>query len=258
VIKPNDKPWFNNNINEAIKLRNRYFRRFKSSSNIHSFLQYKNQIRVITNLITSAKENYEKNLCNSVGTSLKNPKLYWNTIKKLMGNKFTSTIPTMVDPLTQNICSTNVEKANLFLKTISSKLHRRNLTPNNRIPHFLNRCVHNFIHNYITSADILKLLKNCEAEKACGPDNISNKMLKLIAPNISPILAKLFNKIIDSGIFPNQWKHGTVSVIYKKGDKNDPNNYRPITLLCNISKLLERLIFNPLLQHLLSNNLIYN
>ena len=57
-----DKPWFNDTIKRAIKLRNRYFRRFKNNSNIHYFLQYKNQVTHITNLIRIAKDIVMKNI----------------------------------------------------------------------------------------------------------------------------------------------------------------------------------------------------
>ena len=101
------------------------------------------------------------------------------------------------------------------------------------------------------------MLKDLVSDKASGPDNITNRMLKMSSNTMAPILTKLFNKIIDSGQFPEIWKSGIVTVLYKQDKKENPNNYRPITLLNTISKLFEKIIHNSILNHLLENNFIY-
>ena len=61
---------------------------------------------------------------------------------------------------------------------------------------------------------------------------------------VIPILCKLFNVILDYGIFPENWCNGTIIHVFKKGDKNDVNNYRGITLMSHLSKL-----FTPILNN---------
>ena len=62
-----------------------------------------------------------------------------------------------------------------------------------------------------------------------------------------PILCNLFNVILDSGIFPENWCNGTIIPVFKKSDKNDINNYRGITLMSHLSKLFTTILFNRLL-----------
>ncbi len=65
-------------------------------------------------------------------------------------------------------------------------------------------------------------------KKACGQDNISNKMLKLSSPYIIQALANVFNLILFSGDFPETWAEGLITPRYKQGDTVDPSNYRGI------------------------------
>ena len=108
----------------------------------------------------------------------------------------------------------------------------------------------------VTQSDIIEILKNLDISKANGPDNISNRILKNISGSISKPLARLCNKSLSSGIFPDKWKEAHVSPVYKKSDRQDKNNYRPISLLSNIAKILERLVFNVLYKYCMDNNIL--
>ena len=75
------------------------------------------------------------------------------------------------------------------------------------------------------------------------PDNISNRMLKAVAHEISVPLSILFNRSLGEGSFPDFWKCPNVLPLYKKGDKSALSNYRPVSLLSGVGKLLERIVF---------------
>ena len=104
---------------------------------------------------------------------------------------------------------------------------------------------------------MLNILNSLDPNKSSGPDKIPIKLLKMCALLIANPLSKLFNKSLESGKFPAVWKKACVTPIYKnKGSSSDPTNYRPISLLPNLSKILEKLVFNQIYQHLMENNLI--
>ena len=94
--------------------------------------------------------------------------------------------------------------------------------------------------------EVLCVLKKLEVAKASGPDDINNRLLKEMANQIAYPLTDIFNKSLVSGIFPSPWKRANVCAILKKGDPSLVNNYRPISLLSNIGKVMERIISDRL------------
>ena len=105
--------------------------------------------------------------------------------------------------------------------------------------------------------DVSKLIRNLQSGKATGPDNIPVVVLKHISPELSPILARLFNRCLRVGCFPTSWKFSVVCPVYKNsGDRQSPSQYRPISLLCIISKLFETIINQQIMSHLSEANLL--
>ena len=74
------------------------------------------------------------------------------------------------------------------------------------------------------------------------PSVSSNYIIKSSCEVVSPILMKLFNQCMEEGIFPDMLKIACIIPLYKSGDKNEPTNYRPISLLSSFSKLLEEIV----------------
>ena len=93
----------------------------------------------------------------------------------------------------------------------------------------------------------LRLLKR---SKATDPDNLPPGMLKDCSNELSGPLCYLINLTMINGIIPNEWKLAKVIPIFKYGDRTDPNNYRPISKLPILSKILERAMHSQLLDHL--------
>ena len=109
----------------------------------------------------------------------------------------------------------------------------------------------------VTELEVLKVLNSLHVNKSSGPDKIPNKLLKMTALLIAKPLANLFNKSLQLGSFPSPWKKACITPVFKqKGSNSDPCNYRPISLLPNLSKILEKLVFNKIYEHLIENNLL--
>jgi sarcosine oxidase/L-pipecolate oxidase len=96
----------------------------------------------------------------------------------------------------------------------------------------------------VSEQDILDMISTLDANKAVGPDIISNKMLIAVKVQISKPLCMLFNKSLHQNIFPTDWKLSHVIPLFKAGDKSFPSNYRPVSLLSCVSKLLEKIVLN--------------
>ena len=103
---------------------------------------------------------------------------------------------------------------------------------------------------YCSEEEVFELLSHLDTSKSNGPDGISARMLKHTAISITPSITWLFNLSIRIGKIPNAWKVSHVVPIPKSSTMHDPKNYRPISLLSILSKILEKHIFSLILCHL--------
>ena len=103
---------------------------------------------------------------------------------------------------------------------------------------------------------IKKLLGTLKPHKAAGPDKLKPLLLKETRDHIAPILQVIFTKSLETGQLPSDWKTANVVPIYKKGPKYLPVNYRPVSLTCICSKLMEHIIVSQIGKHLQNHNIL--
>ena len=107
------------------------------------------------------------------------------------------------------------------------------------------------------SDEICKILKESKPKTSAGHDNISTQFLKTVEQHIAIPISILVNISVQSGIFPDTLKLAKVIPIYKAKAKNDVSNYRPISLLSSISKIIERVVHRRLYSFLDVNDILY-
>ena len=88
---------------------------------------------------------------------------------------------------------------------------------------------------------VLSLLSKLSKSKATGLDKISAKLLRICADLIADCLSLIFNTSIATGIYPEEWKCSKVVRVFEQGDGADLDNYRPISIIPVVAKVLERL-----------------
>ena len=108
----------------------------------------------------------------------------------------------------------------------------------------------------VSTKGVEKLLSELDCSKSIGPDEIQTLVLKNCAQQISPILSKIFQESLDTGSLPLDWRSANVTAIFKKGDRHDPNNYRPVSLTSVCSKILEHIIHKHIVIHFEQNNIL--
>ena len=167
----------------------------------------------------------------------KNAKQYWNMLKQLA----------------------HVKPANIPLSSFEDYFNAVNnpndpfFTPDEDVIYFNERYVQtefsimfdelnlNFSHD-----EVLQSIKQLKTNKSGGPDNLINEFFIHGKIVLVPILCNLFNKIFETGIFPQEWSEGYIIPLHKKGPLNDVENYRGITLLSALGKLFTRMLNNRL------------
>ena len=103
---------------------------------------------------------------------------------------------------------------------------------------------------------IAKKIKKMKDNKSPGVDGIPPKLLKEIVEQISTPLAKLYNLSLEEGIVPSEWKEANIMPLFKKGSRNKPENYRPVSLTSVVYKLFETLIRDHMVEFLVKHKLI--
>ena len=97
---------------------------------------------------------------------------------------------------------------------------------------------------------VLKLLNNLNIYKASGTDGLSTRVLKVCSSEISPMLALIYNESLAQGTVPDDWRQANVAPVFKKSEKYNAANYRPVSLTCICCKTLEYIIVSNINKHL--------
>ena len=108
----------------------------------------------------------------------------------------------------------------------------------------------------VDTAGIAKLLGNIDPFKATGSDGLPPKLLRELSIELAPCLTLLFKASLRQGSLPEDWKTALVTPIFKKGSRNDPSNYRPISLTSVCCKVFEHIIYSSVMFHLESFHII--
>ena len=250
---PRDPPWITRPLRKMLKRKNRLYKSYKR----HGYKE-EDKVRLDTfrtechQAVEDAKLSYLTNLGNKAneGTS---QKLYWKIINRVMNKCRAPKIPSL---LVNNVFILNCrEKTNKINELFSNQCMP--ITNSSVLPRF------NFLTDKrvdqisIRRDEIISLVRNLNPNKASDSDGISGQMLILCDDTLTvPPLKMIFENILITSLYPDSWKLANVTPIFKKGDKQSANNYRPISLLPICGKMLEKIIFNNLYSYLNANNLI--
>ena len=171
----------------------------------------------------------------------------WKTLKQVLPSKTMSNVdPETISP----------DQFNDFFSNIGERLS----SDLNDVPlpdlSFLNiENEFNFLE--IDVNFVLRELLSLPLKTSLDVINMDNKLLHLSAPAIAPSLTHIFNLSLYQGLLPSDWKIARVTPIFKnKGDKSDPNNYRPISVVPTIAKIIEKAVKLQIVKYLTNNNLL--
>ena len=249
------KQWLSTSIKHAIKHKNKLYvkaMRHPTKDNMQYYKQYKNNLNML--LKTAERQYYDKILHDNRS----NLKKSWKIIKEVIKNSKNNT--TSKIKIGENYTTDPSKISNGFNnffanigKNLASKIPRSSIDPLQYLENFNANSIALYNTNNEEVSNIVKKLKN----SLVGPDEISSNVIKHTLNSVVDPLVHIFNLSITHGTFPNELKLAHVTPIYKNGDHFILNNYRPISILPVFSKILERLIYNRLVNYVTSNNILY-
>ena len=101
-----------------------------------------------------------------------------------------------------------------------------------------------------TKEHAVEQLKRLKTEKSPGIDELHPKFLHEVMEKIGEVLAQIFNKSMETGDVPQEWRDALIVPLLKKGNKSDPCNYRPVSLTSVVCKVMERIVKDNVVEHL--------
>ena len=233
------------NVRSCLLKRDRARRRANQSNSPELWRDY----RHLRNAAVSAVRRSKEEFFASIAKKIKSPRDFWKAYHSL--TKTPSHMPSEMS-LGDRSSSSTEGKAEMFNEFFTSCFNESSPSSSTIPPDSPNV----LSELEFTEGDVAQAIARLRPDTSTGPDNISARMLKLCSTSISEHLVNIFNSSVSSGKVPKDWKISRITPIFKKGDASVISNYRPISLLSLVDKLLERLIHTALLDHVLDNNIL--
>ena len=257
-------PWITRGLINAIAKKDRLYKNWKKSINRKNkhgdtklYEQYKTHRKIVKNLIIKAKKShYSKEFEKHSGNSKKT----WEIINKLRGKNKNNLKPSFVIDNERIICRRIIaDKFNNYFVSLASNLNREAYDgiPSENIPPFESYmfppCRSSIFLEDCSMEEVKEIISDFDSRKS---SDIPVTVIKATNDSISPILSKLYNNCMINGTFPDILKVGKIIPIYKKGNPENIENYRPISILPIFGKIFEKIIYNRLYSFIASKGIL--
>ena len=261
--KSNNKPWISAGILKSIKKKHNLYKNFIKEKQNHKKNELQNQFKQYRNILTNILKISKNNYCNKYFAEHKNNlKKAWAGIKDVINiKKQNENIPkTMkIDGNENNNPQNIADSFNKFFGTVATKTKAKIIKTDRKYTDYLKNPNKKSIFMKPTKiTEIRDIILSLDNAKATGPGSIPTNILKILLPHMSYIISKIINISFNTGIFPDSLKFADIVPVYKKDSKLQVENYRPISLLSNISKIFEKTIHTRLYKFLEKTKCIYN
>lgn len=251
------KPWISLGILRCIQNRNNMQRKLRSDPNNDILkLTYRRYRNHCNNLIKKLKRKYDR---EQIDKASKDSKKMWQAVNNITHRKQRNT---------QNIDLLDIKPSpqdsvnyinNYFSnigKTLAEEIISSNLSQDSGTFTLTDSQASSFVLLETDPREVHGILMSLKTESAPGWDNISTKFLKSSHEVVVPIISHLANLCFTQGTFPPTLKKAIITPVYKGGNRDDACNYRPISVLPAVSKIIEKLINTRLINYLNKYNII--
>lgn len=260
--QPN-QPWFTQGLKISCKRKTTLYK--KSIRNNAFFSSYRKYRNMYNKLIKLAKKNYYNRILHDVKGDLKKT---WTILREIISKvKNKCTVPDLLNLIQPETFCLKLENPNSIAEYFNSFFASTGDRTSSTIPNNYNTDPLSYMEQinvnesmFVTPIDIKEVITvtlSIKSKSSTGHDDISNNLVKKIIANIARPLTHIFNQSFVTGIFPDTYKLAKVIPLFKSGNKHDPNNYRPISLLPSFSKILEKLMHKRLIKFITKHDLIY-
>ena len=252
------KPWLSSSLLCSIKTKHKLYKSICKTYDETKYKNYKTYRNVLNRTIEKAKQKYYNEL---IIENKSNSAKIWKIVNELVNLKPSQQVDiNQLNTKTGEVITnpaTISENLNAYFANIGKKMAETipevDMDTNATAPtgiinsFFLTPTYPNEINNIIDSFKDSKATRYTDAE---------TKFIKISKSVISPFLCKLINDCFSKGVYPNCLKIAEVIPIFKKGDRKEASNYRPISILSQFDKILEKLIYSRIINFIEKNELL--
>jgi hypothetical protein len=249
-------PWITKEIRKSSKQKQKLYEKYlknRSEANLSLYKQYKNLFEKIK------KQQKKKYYSNQIKKFNGDSKKTWDVMMEIMGKSKSNSKKMPSRVIINEKESKNKRdisnKFNNYFANIGEDLASKIQCPNNSFKSYLTGSQCSFSFNELTQDELETAMKSIKI-KSPGIDDISCKVVIDVFEEIRNPIYQIFNSSVTTGIVPDKLKISKIIPIYKSGETDSLNNYRPISILSVFSKLLERIIYNKLNKYLKTNQII--
>ena len=258
-VRKNYCPWLSDETKLLIHDRNLAHKKATDSKYAEDWNRYKLLRNRVNSRLRTEKHEWQQQKISYLANSSSNT---WKSVKKLLGWASGGPPSQLFDGNKMYNKPSQISSImnNHFVNKVRSI--RKNLPPSSGDPFQIIRqnmqnksCKFQFqsVHPDV----VLGILSSLKNTKSCGIDNIDSYVLKIAKFELVPAITHIVNLCISTGTFPQQWKLAKVVPLHKKDSKSLPENYRPVALLCVMSKILEKTVFLQLIGYFEGNSILH-
>lgn len=240
-VKRHDK-WFDQECRIARQNVRKLLRKFNKTLEPSDRYCYCTARREYKNMISMKKLAYNNQLYHQIESSIGDQKDFWKNVRTVLRkdySKNTITTEEWYDHF-KNLLDIHDSSGTDTQEECVAHVHDDSLE---------------YLDRPISKQDVISAIKKLKNAKAAGPDGFIGEIYKGLENVAVDFLVNLFNNLFDSGVYPEQWTESVIVPLFKKGDKNNPNNYRGISLSNIASKLYSSIINNRLSEWIELNNI---
>ena len=250
------KPWITNNIKQMANYKHYLFKQYKNNN--ATFTTYNTYKNNLNRLLKKAKKEYYNKKFNDCK---KNNKKTWKIINSILSKKIKKNENITLQDGEGREVDGPVDVANAFCEyfaTIATRLDADiPVTVTDPMSYMPEPVPENFIPSPATEEEVVNIISSFQ-NKSCHINSIPIFIFKKLSPYLAPVLCEIFNDAITQGIFPSTLKIARIVPIHKGKSNKIANNFRPISLLPLVSKIIEKLMKTRAMEFITKNNILYN
>ena len=242
-----NEPWMNRDIMKVWKKKVHSWDRVKERGSRGRWGEYRHHRDHVRKIIRKSRRTYEKNIAVN---ARHNKRAFFKYVNSRLTVRPEITAMKTVD-------NTIVEEDIDIVETMVSYFSTVHTDYRGEVMPVMQDMTDKRIRDIVVTPELVaSKLEKLERFKSCGSDDIHSYVLKETAEAMATPLALIFQKSLDEGICPEEWKCANVTPIHKKGDRAEPSNYRPVSLTSQVCKVLESIVRDRIVQHLDENDLL--